>query len=426
MIIETMNSGSAAGEAPAIPIGLPTLIQMAFEGRDLAPVWNALVRRVNDDPRDAAALMDLSTIAHIQGRPSDRSLLQTWALELRRLYRQPSSGPAAEACAARPLRLLAFMAPGDFMANMPIGFLLQGTNVILDMLYVVPGTQLPQPLPEHDVAFVAVAESRENQAVLAEIAGLVRSWPRPVVNCPQHIARLTRDGTWALLRSAPGVEIPMNVRIDRDGLARIARGKAAIRDALEGYAFPIIVRPVDSHAGEGLLKLECTSKIDAYLRERADAEFYIAPYIDYRGSDGLFRKYRIALIDGRPYAVHMAVSEHWMIHYLNAGMAESAEKRAEEAWFMANFDADFSLRHATALRAIAERIDLDYLPFDCGETGDGKLLVFESGTNMVVHAMDPPEVFPYKQRQMQKVFSAFVAMLRKRAARVERTPADAA
>jgi glutathione synthase/RimK-type ligase-like ATP-grasp enzyme len=217
----------------------------------------------------------------------------------------------------------------------------------------------------------------------------------------------------------------VNARIDRPSLEQIARGAAAIENALAGGTFPIIVRPLDSHAGDGLIKLECAAEIDAYLRERAEPEFYIAPFVDYRGQDGLFRKYRIALIDGRPYAVHMAISAHWMIHYLNAGMVESAEKRAEEARFMADFDADFAVRHASALRAIAERVDLDYLPFDCAETRDGKLLIFETGTNMVVHAMDPPDLFPYKQAQMEKVFGAFAAMLRNRAAHVNRT-ADAA
>jgi hypothetical protein len=259
---------------------------------------------------------------------------------------------------------------------------------------------------------VAVAESNENQAVLREIAGFVRSWPRPVVNAPERIARLTRDGTWALLRSAPGVAIPLNARIDRASLQRIAAGTAAVEAVLEGATFPIIARPLDSHAGEGLSKLEDAAAIDAYLGERPEQDFYIAPFVDYRGRDGLFRKYRVALIDGRPYACHMAVSQHWMIHYLNADMWTNAERRAEEAQFMAGFAQDFAVRHDVALSAIAERIGLEYVPFDCGETQDGKLLIFEIGTNMIVHSMEPAEVFPYKHQQMEKVFAAFQAMLR--------------
>jgi hypothetical protein len=120
----------------------------------------------------------------------------------------------------------------------------------------------------------------------------------------------------------------------------------------------------------------------------------------------------------------MAISDHWMIHYLNAGMMESAAKRTEEARFMAEFDRDFAVRHRAALAAIADRIGLDYVTMDCAETPDGRLLVFEAGNGMIVHAMDPPELFPYKEPQMRKVFGAFEAMLRN--ARMPRRPAAAA
>ena len=107
----------------------------------------------------------------------------------------------------------------------------------------------------------------------------------------------------------------------------------------------------------------------------------------------------------------MAVSQHWMIHYLNADMRDNADRRAEEAQWMADFDSGFAVGHREALRAIAQLSGLEYLPFDCGETPDGKLLVFETGTNMIVHSMDPSDLFPYKQPQMDKVFGAFRDML---------------
>ena len=161
----------------------------------------------------------------------------------------------------------------------------------------------------------------------------------------------------------------------------------------------------------GLVKLETASAIEAYLHEWADAEFYLAPFVDYSCRDGLFRKCRIAIIDGHPFVCHMAISQHWMIHYLNADMRNDAAKRAEEARFMANFDSDFGALHAAAFRTIADRSGLKYLPIDCGETQDGKLLVFEVGTAMIVHSMDPPDLFPYKRPQMEKVFKAFQTML---------------
>ena len=148
-----------------------------------------------------------------------------------------------------------------------------------------------------------------------------------------------------------------------------------------------------------------------YLRIRPENEFYIAPFGDYRSEDGLFRKYRIALIDGLPYACHMAISDHWMIHYVNAGMDKSAGKRAEEERFMDRFDEDFGYRHANALWDIARRTGLDYLVIDCAETQDKQLLVFEVDNSAIVHAMDRVETFPYKQSQMRRVSDAFRSML---------------
>jgi len=399
------NQFASTSAAPAL-IGLPTLAKLAFDGCDLAPVWNELIMRAKADANDAAALMDLSTVAHLQGRPDDRLALQAMALKISRHYGLPSTLPAA-----KPLRLLALMAPGDFMANIPIEFMLDGSAVALELLYLCEDEPLP-PLPTHDVALVAIAESSGNQALLRQLAKLAPAWPRPLLNAPEHIARLTREGTWDVLKSAPGVTMPMNAPIDRANLARIAQGALAVASVLGGAGFPIIARPEDSHAGHGLEKLDDNGAIAAYLETRPEQQFSIAPFIDYRSADGLFRKYRIALIAGKPYACHMAVSSHWMIHYLNAEMRERAERRAEEARFFAEFERDFAVRHARALAAINERFGLDYIPFDCGETADGKLLVFEAGTNMIVHSMDPPDLFPYKPPQMRKVFGALEDMLR--------------
>ena len=96
-----------------------------------------------------------------------------------------------------------------------------------------------------------------------------------------------------------------------------------------------------------------------------------------------------------------------MIHYLNADMINNGLNRAEEARFMEDFDSDFGARHRKALRDVARHSGLDYLIMDCGETQDGKLLIFEVGNAMIVHAMDPEHIFPYNATQMAKLFRAF-------------------
>src|SRR5262249_16882159 len=138
-------------------------------------------------------------------------------------------------------------------------------------------------------------------------------------------------------------------------------------------------------------------------------------FVDYASADGLFRKYRIVFVEGRPYACHMAIADRWDIWYLNAGMSESASKRLEEQTFMRTFDAGFGRRHRAALAGMADCIGLEYFTIDCAENRRGELLIFEADNTAVVHNMDPPELYPYKPPQMRAIFAAFAEMLYRRA-----------
>jgi hypothetical protein len=375
-------------------LGLAPLARLAFTGADLTGLRARLLDRLAHNENDANALMDLSIVLQLMGQRDLGLAVQAMALEIQQLYRIRCSADSAG------IRLLAILSPGDLTENNALEFLVEGSDITLDLLYVSPGKPLPATLPDHDVAMVAVCETDRNRPLLQHMEALVKSWPRPVLCAPDRIARLSRDGACRLLASAPGLVMPVTNRIDRPTLEEIPAG-----------AFPIIVRPVDSQKGRGLMKLDNPVAIIDYLRTRPENAFYVAPYVEYGSADGQYRKYRIVLINQRPYACHMAISDHWVVHYLSAGMVENATKRAEEARFFKSFDEDFRRRHHDALLSIAQRLELEYVGIDCGETPDGALLIFEVDSGMTVHAMDPVDVFPYKQPQMQKVFRAFRQML---------------
>lgn len=403
-----LNVQAAADERSQLPdqrsqllIGLAALARIAFSGADLAPVGARLLERAANDTQDAAALLDMSTVLHLRGNREVALELQAQALALRQVYRLGAGGGP---------RVLVVLSPGDLAENNVLEFLLEDSDIRLEMLYLAPGAPLPAELPAHDLVFVAVCESDRNRPLLAHIEKLFAAWPRPVLNPPGRIARLSRDGACRLLGELPGVLLPPTVRVERAALAGIASGEP-LTVFLDHGAFPVIVRPVDSHKGDGLMKIEDPAAMLAYVASRAERSFYLSRYVDYSSADGLYRKYRIVLIKGRPYICHMAISGHWMVHYMSAGMSESAVKRAEEAHCMENFDAVFAARHRRAFRAIAERLELDYVGIDCGELPDGRLMLFEVDSGMTVHSMDGVEMFPYKQVQMARVFRAFREML---------------
>ncbi|MGZ5018060.1 MAG: aminotransferase class V-fold PLP-dependent enzyme [Methylobacter sp.] len=391
-------------ESTAPLIGLAKLMRMAYSDCDLTPLGTELIARAETDT-GGHALMDLSTVLQLRGNRDIALNMQAQAIQSQQIYSPPTAAGQVN------IRLLAIMGPGDLMANTPLEFLLENSDVALDIVYVTEDLPLPANLPDHDVLFVAVAQSDRNMPLLKQIDAAIASWPRPVLNKPDRIALMSRTEACSLLKSTPGIEMPITVRIARKTLQRVARQKSSINNILAESGFPIIIRPVDSHAGKDLDKIEDSNALTSYLKNMPNNEFYISRFVNYRSPDGLFRKYRIVLIDGKPFVCHAAISEHWIIHYLNAGMAESPEKRAEEERFMLDFDSQFAIKHAEAFRAIKERAGLDYLGIDCGESADGKLLIFEIDSCMIVHAIDPADLFPYKQPQMNKVFGAFRQML---------------
>ncbi len=396
---------------PQALIGLAQIMRLAFVGDDLSQLTRELTNRVQANESTAAAMLDLSVVHQLNGQHQSGLELQWQALQQQQHYCLRSN-PAHPA-----VRVLAIMGPGEVMANTPIEFLLEDSDIALEMLYVGAGLPPVHDIPKHDVAFVAVCESDSNQQLLKQLDSVMSFWPKPHINRPLQIAKLARDGLSDWLGGIDGVDVVGSRRVSRDELVEQA--------ALELKNGPAVVRPANSHAGHGLCRIEQISQVADYLAAHAEDEFSIAPFIEYRSpQDGQYRKYRVASVAGQPYPAHMALSPRWMVHYLNADMLENADNRAVEGRFMDSFDWEFGERHRRALEAIDARVGLDYYSIDCAETGDGKLLVFELDSGAVVHAMDPVEVFPYKRPHMQKLFSAFHGLVKRTAWRAAAAPAN--
>ncbi len=388
---------------------LAQIAQMSFEHIDFGPLGEALRQAIAEDPNDADSLMELSQIELTLGERASSTELQERALRVRRVFADPTNPPHPD------LTVVAFCARGDFMANTPIEFLLAGSNIALHRVYIDAGENPPPGIPPHDVAVVAVGFSETTQPLLTGLDARLAGWPRPVVNRASGIALTGRETMLPVFKDLPGVFVPPTIRLKRDDALAFAR---EVQEK-EPYKppFPLLIRPLDSHAGHGLEAIPGPAELARYLKFHIRDGYFLSSFIDYRSADGRFRKCRIAVIDGVPYPSHLAISDHWMIHYLNAGMTQEAEKRAEEAKFMDEFDSGFRRRHEPALRELARRLGLEYFALDCAEMRDGRLLVFEIDVAMIIHMMDPIEMFPYKHVHMPKLFQAYQAMLRRAAGR---------
>src|ERR1035437_1623238 len=255
----------------------------------------AFITETHQNPDLARLCMQMFYVLLALGERDFALDMQARALKLRRLYRL--DGPEQPA-----IRLLALMAQGDMLDNTPLEFLIEHSDIQLDLLYLLPDQPLPTDIPEHDVLMVAIGESDKNRPLLLQAQTLLSAWPRPVLNPAHAILNCARDTAYQLLHDIAGLLMPRTQRLEREDIRE--------------QRFPFTIRPVDTQGGTGLTKIDTPSALDAYFERFSHSAYFVADYVDYQNDDGLFRKLRIVLIGGEPFICHVAISENWMVHYL--------------------------------------------------------------------------------------------------------------
>jgi hypothetical protein len=117
------------------------------------------------------------------------------------------------------------------------------------------------------------------------------------------------------------------------------------------------------------------------------------------------------IVDGHLYPLHLAISDHWKVHYFSAAMADHPERRSEEAAFLADMPRVLGPRAMAGLEHIREALGLDYGGIDFGLGSDGEILLFEANATMVVNPPDPDPRWQYRRRPIERVLEAAHAML---------------
>ncbi|HTD37495.1 MAG TPA: hypothetical protein VK669_08265 [Candidatus Limnocylindrales bacterium] len=373
----------------------------AREGR-LQEALATFLAAVERDERALDAHLGIYEVAQIL-RQSELALAhQAAAIALAPVQ----STPASE---REDYALLVPCAPGPYTANTPVDLLFDSRFVTLHRWYVDPAGDVP-PLPRHDAVFVAIGESDDAAPRLAAVEKLATmpagaaALNGPLLNRPELIARLGRVAFAETFANARHCRVVTTTRISRE------------RYAADGFPTPHIVRPVGSHGGHGLERIDDDAQRAAYVAgpgAGAD-ELYVAPYLDYRSADGYFRKYRIVFVGGEPFPFHLAISPNWMVHYYNAPMGEHPWMRDEEHAFLARIEDVFRGELAEALRETAALLPLDYVGIDCAIGRDGKLLIFEADNALIIHTLDDPVLYGYKHRYVPRILTALDWMVRRR------------
>jgi len=301
--------------------------------------------------------------------------------------------------APNPLRsVLVLWAAG--WGNVPIEFLLPtqtNTRIIWMMEYATEAQA--HALPNYDVVFNAIGDQDVTGPTQASVTRFLRECGKPVLNLPAAVQHTSRDLIPALFEVIPNVLAPVTVRLP----TKILKDQVL---ATSGIRLPVLVRPFGSHGGQHLVKLESPQELNELVTFNAES-YYVTNYHDYRSGDGHYRKYRIVFVDRCPYPYHLAIGDHWMIHYETAGMLTEPWKRAEEALFLEDPGKAIGAEAMAAIEAIGRKLDLDYCGIDFSILPDGRVLVFEANATMLVHPEAGHEVLRFKNPYVQRIFDAF-------------------
>ncbi len=303
-------------------------------------------------------------------------------------------------------RLLVLYAP--FSGNTPIEYLFKDATYDIDTLaFFGPNEPDISALGDFDVVLNLISEADQAEAMLPAALSLAERLGKPVVNDPGKIQRTTRDAVADLLSDIAACRIPRILRLDAG-----TDVSAAALAALLPFAFPVLARPAGTHGGGDFERIGNFDDLASFLAQRPGADHYVTEYVDYASCDGHFRKYRFIFVGDAILPYHLAIGNDWKVHHLSTDMVHQPWMQQEEAAFLADPAAIFNAAHFQALRAIRERIGLDYFGIDCGLDREGNLLVFEVNASMLVH--DDIKDFPYKDPFVRVIKAAFGAMLQGR------------
>lgn len=365
-----------------------------------AAYWYHLALKI--DPGLAVPYMNLASIFSSVGLKEEANACREQAYRLQRVFIEQEG---------TPVRRVLILSVGQTSGNVPVEALLPITrNCRIQYIIDYAADNEDAQLPSYDLVFNAIGEPDVAFPLADRLKEFVDKCRRPILNPPVAIIRTHRHQMSTLLGDISGVALAPCIRFENSPTSREELAEAIETGCL---TFPVLLRPVAAHGGNGLVCCESREELENRLGT-ADGAQYLTAYCDYRSADGYYRKYRVIFIDRKPFPYHLAISSHWMVHYFSADMEENRWKIEEERRFLEDAATVLGTAAMAAIADIGHCLDLDYGGIDFTILPDGRVFVFEANATMLVHKEPAVSPVVYKNAQVERIAKAFDEMLEKR------------
>jgi hypothetical protein len=279
--------------------------------------------------------------------------------------------------------------------NVPTRFLLdERTFAVFVLAAEAHGEALA--LPDHDLVFNAVGDADLCGGALDAVEAVLRRTSAPVINPPDRIRETGRAAIARRLSALPGVRTPKVLLAAREAVAR----------ETADFTYPLLLRSPGYHTGRHFQRVEAAVDLASTVERLPGRALLLIEWLDARDDRGWSRKYRVMIIGGQLYPLHLALSRDWKVHYFTADMAEQPAHRAEEAAFLADMAGVLGPRAMAGLEAIGERLGLDYAGVDFAIGPHGEVLLFEANATMVVNPPDADPRWDYRRAPVERILAA--------------------
>jgi len=249
-------------------------------------------------------------------------------------------------------------------------------------------------IDDYPLIFNAIGDAERCGEALARARGFVEARKERTINAPAAVLDSNRVGNATRMAAIPGLRTPRTLEMTR---AEIPAAP---------LSFPILLRSPGFHTGEHFERVNRREELDAALASLPGERILTIEYIDTRGSDRLFRKYRALIVGDRLYPIHLARSRDWKVHYFSSQASGDREERA----FLTDMQAVLGARAYAALDEVRKTLALDYGGIDFTIAANGELVLFEANATMNLFAPGP-DALPERTHAYEAVRSAVSALL---------------
>lgn len=228
-----------------------------------------------------------------------------------------------------------------------------------------------------DVLWNMVSDADQNPETLAVVAKFTRDVGIPVIDPAAAILQTRRHQIASRLAGIDNVHMPKTLLLRNPTLERVRR---QVEEA--SFRFPALLRRTGSHNGAFIGRFDAPEQIEGVYGDRRH-EYYMTEFVDFRSIDGLYRKARFFFVGDEIVIRQLIISSEWNIHGRTAREMVSQPARESEA--VAMLEGGFPALPAVtkiALRALADRVGLDYFGLDASLDAEGRLVVFEANATM--------------------------------------------